>query len=982
MLIDTGCSVTLLGEHRAKGKRREQSSLCLELMNKDKLHTCGAVMLRSVVTDDDVELGPVKAHVVKRLPLDVDVVLGLDILSHKRLELSYCEGEVTVKFSPNITHVTAAVSIDADWAPQSLSVSDSDFTASFVEGRWVASWKWTEGGNTDNLHKTPIDYVKPCDRNGFDAEMNSWVSEGILVKYDATQHGEIQSFLPTMAVLQDKGDEKKIRPVLDYRMLNQVVKSFPGGSVPLCSDRLREWRQRGSNCSLLDLRKAYLQIHVHESLWVHQAVRWKNEIYLLTRLGFGLSVAPKIMTAVVDKVISLEKELKESVSSYVDDLFIDESKVSVSHVKNHLSKWGLLTKEPVSLGNPAGVRVLGIRVNHDLSWQRDKTIPTIPSGQCSRRQINGIIGELLGHFPVAGWLRVYCSFLQRLTSLAQLKWDDSVTTPVMDLINQMMRQIATNGDPVRGSWPVPENSPIVVWADASNLALGVVLTVNDKIIEDASWLRPHNDTGHINISELDAAIKGLNMALRWGKRDIIIKTDSSTVYKWLTAVINKTHNVKTRALSERLIKRRLDTLREIIETEKIKVEPHLVKSAENISDSLTRVPQKWIQVMRDQADTANVLSAAVAEGADNQNRNLMEIKKIHERCHFGVDRTLNLAKQKLGNLVSRRLVKKVVRSCDRCARIDPAVNFSWDKGAFSTSPVIWQNIAVDITHYNGIPYLTIIDLSSRYTIWRRLRNESSSEVSMQLSQIIAEFGPPSSVLSDNGTVFRSRDIYELFDNWEIKHVFSSAYRPQGNAIIERVHRTVKRCAKRANRDIEEATFWVNNSRDGERQSPYELMFAATSKKPGVTTERKHIQRVGPEQVDSEESSKYEDLDRNPFSIGDRVYLKSVSGRCDSTWSGPHRITSICSSVSVILNEDGVARHVSHLRLVPGEECTLDTFPTYSNSDESGLSGEDDEDNEASILRRSIRERKPPDRFGDLVMWCACEVCRPGGRVGV
>ena len=103
-----------------------------------------------------------------------------------------------------------------------------------------------------------------------------------------------------MCVRQEKGSQRKVRPVFDYRQLNTTVESHPGGATPLCAMRLREWRQRGPTCAVIDLAKAYLQVHVDPALWVHQAVWWRGKAYLLTRLGFGLASAPKIMTAIVE----------------------------------------------------------------------------------------------------------------------------------------------------------------------------------------------------------------------------------------------------------------------------------------------------------------------------------------------------------------------------------------------------------------------------------------------------------------------------------------------------------------------------------------------------------------------------------------------------------------------------------------------------------------------------------------------------------
>ena len=47
--------------------------------------------------------------------------------------------------------------------------------------------------------------------------------------------------------------------------------------------------------------------------------------------------------------------------------------------------------------------------------------------------------------------------------------------------------------------------------------------------EDAAWLRKKDDYDHINIAELEAVVRGVNLALKWGLREIEVVTDSATV---------------------------------------------------------------------------------------------------------------------------------------------------------------------------------------------------------------------------------------------------------------------------------------------------------------------------------------------------------------------------------------------------------------------------------------------------------------------
>ena len=75
--------------------------------------------------------------------------------------------------------------------------------------------------------------------------------------------------------------------------------------------------------SVLDLRKAYLQVHVHRSLWPFQTMMVKEQRYCLTRMGFGLNVAPSIMQAIVETVLSNDVTVQQTTSAYIDDIFMN-----------------------------------------------------------------------------------------------------------------------------------------------------------------------------------------------------------------------------------------------------------------------------------------------------------------------------------------------------------------------------------------------------------------------------------------------------------------------------------------------------------------------------------------------------------------------------------------------------------------------------------------------------------------------------------
>ena len=86
----------------------------------------------------------------------------------------------------------------------------------------------------------------------------------------------------------------------------------------------------------MDLRKAYLQIHVHPSLWSCQTVVFRGQRYCLTRLGFGLNIAPLVLKKVLGTVLSWNERIEQATSPYLDDILVDEGIASAVEVEAHL----------------------------------------------------------------------------------------------------------------------------------------------------------------------------------------------------------------------------------------------------------------------------------------------------------------------------------------------------------------------------------------------------------------------------------------------------------------------------------------------------------------------------------------------------------------------------------------------------------------------------------------------------------------------
>jgi len=763
--------------------------------------------------------------------------------------------------------------------------------------------------------------------------------------------GETGGIIPLMAVHQPQ--KSKVRPVMDYRELNRFVQSHTADSS-VCEDTLRLWRQRGDQIRLLDLKDAYLQLRVDPELWRFQQVIHRGKRYYMTRLGFGLSSAPRIMTAIMRKVLCLNEKLSAGTNHYIDDVMVDTDIISVEEVTRHLAAYGLLVKPPEKIEDS---RVLGLRLSRipsgKLWWQRDNDIEADLSRELTRRELFSICGKLIGHFPIGNWLRCACSYVKRLSCSDEVglkgkcSWENRIGPQAQAVISEILERVRED-DPVGGIWSpgaVIAWQNVRIWCDASSMATGIVLDVDDTIIEDASWLRSKTDHEHINVAELDSVIKGVNLALKWQVKRATVMTDSATVFSWLSSVLEGTHRIKTKGISEMLVRRRLDIISKLIGEYQLQLRVELVPSAKNLADSLTRVPSRWLRMRKETSVT--LASATAAHEVDTMSQSNMEwLRRSHRQHHLGADRTKEVAERQTGKHVTSEMCRCVVRECSECNSIDPT-SIRWRRGHLSVSEN-WLRLSVDITHVDGTLWLSVVDSGpSRFAVWRHLKTESAVAVSKALDDIFCERGPPVELLMDNGAAFRSAEMRQLLDRWGVKAIFRAAHRPSGNGIVERNFRTVKRTAARCRISIPHALFWYNaTKKDVAGASPAELLGGARWRLPPIpgglpsfdrNTRVSHetsrlsqdssseesetdTEMQSPGDSDGEIAEHSEDSEGEnrrtnaEIAVGDEVFTRPPTARCHTPW--PRGVvTGINSERSVDVN--GVPRHVADVRLAPG-----------------------------------------------------------------
>ena len=318
-----------------------------------------------------------------------------------------------------------------------------------------------------------------------------------------------------------------------------------------------------------------------------------------------------------------------------------------------------------------------------------------------------------------------------------------------------------------------------------------------------------------------------------------LMTDSAAVHRWVEDALTGRARLRTKAQGEMLIRRRIDLIRQLKEEMKMSISVQLVPSAQNRADKMTRVPSDCIRsgdvspgqpatavvckqqgvALRDNC-TVNLATetvsddgciAAVATANNSREEMISAITSKHrEAGHPGVRRTLYFARRDIAHSVTRGMVQSVLARCEVCQSVDPAP-VKWRHGSLEVSET-WRRLAIDITHFKAQVYLTVVDCGpSRFSLWRALRRMDAASVLERLEQIFYERGAPAELLADNDTAFRSRNFAAFASRWGVSLRFRAVYRPSGNSIVERNHRTVKVIAARKQCSVDEAVHLYNIS---------------------------------------------------------------------------------------------------------------------------------------------------------------------------
>ena len=185
---------------------------------------------------------------------------------------------------------------------------------------------------------------------------------------------------------------------------------------------------------------------------------------------------------------------------------------------------------------------------------------------------------------------------------------------------------------------------------------------------------------------------------------------------------------------------------------------------------------------------------------------------IHGLGHPGVKRTCQAVAAKFVWPNLQANVSTWARQCIDCQRAKINRNTVPNIGSFQQPTKRFSHLHIDLVTMpasNGYNHLlTIVDRFSRWPAAIPLKDINADTVIDALTHNwIAAHGVPEIITTDRGSQFTSHLWTQLLRTWGTKHVKMTAYHPESNGMVERLHRRLKESLKALSNDQQTRWYW-------------------------------------------------------------------------------------------------------------------------------------------------------------------------------
>ena len=649
-----------------------------------------------------------------------------------------------------------------------------------------------------------------------------------------------ESALPLVVVRKPDGTW---RPCGDYRALNEITTSdqYPLPRIHDLLDRLNNSKY----FSKLDLTKAYNQIPIAEEDQEKTAVITPFGLFEYLKMPFGLRNAAQTFQRYMDTTL---RDTQQFSLTYVDDVLIfskslEEHKEHVKQVIHKILKAGLQINLSKCEFEKEEVNFLGFQLSSKGISPMKERVEAL-SGMTRPGNIK-LLKKLIGAISYYHWLIPNLSEL--LAPLYDLvaasnqnkksySWENIHET-AFQIAKRKITEITNTAFPDQGK-TFFENT------DASGIAIGASLNQKDyagNFMPISFFSRKLNETEK-KYSTFDRELLAISSAVKCFKHylegaQFVIITDHKPLLHLMTMkepstrqwraieylsnfsfrleYIKGEDNVLADLLS-RCTKEEIHDIQALPPTtsEKTLVKKNVL-STRDINNGTTQVnilsvtipvrelveEQKKDPTLRTQKDTSSLnltktKDEIVIDISQGTPRILLplkfrhnEFKRIHQFSHPGAKPTIELMRVRYVWPKMRKDIRSWCRECTDCQKSKVTRHTKAPLTHIQTTGR-FKNVHIDIVGplppVDGKRFiLTMIDRATSWVEAIPLNEITANAVTTTFNNVwVSRFGPPETIISDQGLQFESNRFNEYCQDMGIEHNRTTAYNPEANEKVE------------------------------------------------------------------------------------------------------------------------------------------------------------------------------------------------------
>ena len=369
------------------------------------------------------------------------------------------------------------------------------------------------------------------------------------------------------------------------------------------------------------------------------------------------------------------------------------------------------------------------------------------------------------------------------------------------------------------------------------------------------------------------------------------------------------------------------------------------------------------------------------------------MEALHD-AHQGIERTKRRARQTVWWPGMNSDIVNTVGNCSACQELRPSL----PREPMASDPLpsrIFEDVSSDLFAHAGRDFFVYVDrLSGWPVIYQLPRGDTTSrQIIRALRDVFVSLGVPVRLRTDGGPQYRSRELASFLKRWGVRHVMSTPYYPQSNGHAEAAVKAMKHLVSKTayegsidNDDFYRGLLEIRNTPRVGGRSPAQVVFGHPIRScvPAHHSTFAAEWQKRAEDCDSEAAESLRRAQQHynasahvlvPLKVGVHVRMQDpISKRWDKLGTvvgiGYHRdylVKSPSGRVSW--------RNRRFLRpSIQSAEAPSDGQTTTSPSE--GTTTSPSEGREAaprrrvrfqlpptSVLRRSARQRRVPDRLG-------------------